>query len=78
MIARKRRPARRPRATFVELPTPSPSPSLPPCTIELENAHQTLQAVSHPLGPTWSIHREESTQALLTAGEGCYSPPLPA
>ena len=28
MIARKRRPARRPRATFVEMPTPSPS--LPP------------------------------------------------
>ena len=28
---------RRPRATFVELPTPSPT--LSPCTIELENAH---------------------------------------
>lgn len=48
MIARKRRPA--PTTARHVCRTAGAVPISSPCTIVLENAHQTLQAVSHPLG----------------------------
>jgi len=45
----------RPRAAFVELPTPSPHPS--PCTIELENAHGAKLKIhlANPASIDWVV-----------------------